>query len=421
MQIPKNKKHILENGLRVLFLERKDAQTTAFGLAINAGPYFESESETGISHLLEHVIGRQDIGGGSFREKVYKNGGVVNAATSVSQTFYHLYTFSEKVLDNAGTLIDAVYFPEFSQDALSLSKQSVLSEMAFGQDFSPYEVLRSMMWKDDKLKRSIVGTKDTILGVDMKKLKNYHKSRYVANNTSVVVIGSSFPEGLVENLEKIPLDGNLEAPKIDNSFKKPGYRIFQERNLHSTIAFAFPTNGYLGLGEERHLFNIAATALNDFYISTLGKSGLVYEANWNWNVFPESGDFVIYMESLEKEHVVNALEKGLELVAKWPKLKLNQKEFDVIRNHIILNLNINTSLVDSLTLFTKNFSSSEEAHTYDEAIGVYKNAKLEETMETTKKVLLTDKPFVVVSLGADSLEGLGKINQTLTDYYEGKE
>jgi predicted Zn-dependent peptidase len=421
MQIPRNKQFVLKNGLRVLFLEKKEAKTTAFGLAVNAGPYYEEEGESGISHLLEHVIGRLDVDNSSFREKIYKSGGLVNAATSVSQTFYHLYTFSDSLIKNCEILVNALFFPKFTSEALSLSRESVLSEMAFGQDFSPYEVLRSMMWKDARLARSIVGTKDSLLGVDIGGLKKYHAGRYVSNNSSVVVIGESFPGRLVEVLEKIPPDGKLQKPQIDISLHKPGFRIFQERNLHSTIAFSFPTKGYLGLGEERHLFNIAATALNDFYISSLGKSGLVYEANWNWNVFPESGDFIIYLESLEKGHVVSALEKGLTLICKWPKLKLGSEKFNLIREHIILNLNINTSLVDSLTLLTKNFSSSEEAHTYEGAVRVYEGATLKETILTTNKVLLSQKPYVVVSLGADSLERLGKINQVLADYYNEKE
>lgn len=417
MKIPKDKKYILKNGLRMLFLEKKGVKTTAFGLAVNAGPYFEGEKESGISHLLEHVIGRQDVGGGSFREKIYNNGGLVDALTSVSQTFYHLYTFTDNLVENCKTMVDATYFPKFTPGALSTSQKSVLSEMAFGQDFSPYEVLRSMMWKDPKLSRSIVGTKDSILGIDLEVMKKYHSSRYVSNNSSVVLIGKEVPDGVIKILENIPSDGNREKPQINLDLHKPGFRIFQERNLHSTIAFSFPTKGYLGLGEERHLFNIAATALNDFYISTLGKSGLVYEASWNWNAFPESGDFVIYLESLEKEHVVSALSHGLKLISEWPKMKLGKEKFDLIRRHIVLNLHINTSLVDSLTLLTKNFSSSEEAHTYEEAIKVYEKADLEETLQTTKKILLSQKPFVVVSLGADSLESLGKINQILSDFY----
>src|SRR3989344_8280272 len=110
-----DKKVVLKNGLRLLFLQQKQANTAALGLAVDAGPYFENETESGISHLLEHFIGRQKGGRGkSLRESVYENIGVVDASTSVTQTFFHLYTLAPKLVENANILIDGVYFPEFS-------------------------------------------------------------------------------------------------------------------------------------------------------------------------------------------------------------------------------------------------------------------------------------------------------------------
>jgi predicted Zn-dependent peptidase len=274
------------------------------------------------------------------------------------------------------------------------------------------------MWKDKRLSRSIVGSKDSVLGVGLKKLKNYHKYYYSANNSSVVIIGPAFPDSLLKALEEIPANPELNFFSVDLSVKKPDFRIFQERNLHSNIAFSFPTKGYLGLGEERHVFNMAASALNDIYVMRLAKMGIIYEANWNWNIFPESGDFIIFLEGLDHDHVLPALEKGFELISTWPQLAISQKEFDLLKEHKLLELIIGASLTDALPLFTRNFASSEKAHTYEEATDVYKKATLGQTLETVKKVLLSAKPYTVVNLGADSMEKLGRVSQFLEKYYK---
>ena len=252
----------------------------------------------------------------------------------------------------------------------------------------------------------------------MEEVKKYHKYFYTSQNSSVVVIGPSFPDELLTVLEKIPANDKFVLPTVDVSLKKPSYRIFQERNLHSMIALSFPTKGFVGLGEERHLFNITATALSDIYIASLGSSGLVYEGNWNWNIYPQTGDFVIFLESLESDHVVSALKKGLEIVSSWPEFPLSPEKFDLVKKHIILNLQIGVSLTEALPLFTRNFSSSEIAHTYDEAEKVYRKADIKSTFDTVKKVILSEKPYSVVNLGTDSLESLGKINQIFYNLYD---
>lgn len=413
--LEKNKKNILKNGLRLLFLPSK-SNLFAVGFAINSGTYFENPGDEGIFHLLEHVIARQGLKGDSLKEKIYKEGARMDASTSVARTFYYLYSFPEDLEKSLKHFVKSIFFPKFLPEDISECKSGVLSEMVFSQDFSPYEVLRDMMWKDERLGRSIIGTKGSILEIGIEKLERYHKDYYSSENTSVVVMGNQLSDAVLNILETIPSHKTF-ATKIDASIKKPGYKVFQERNLHSTIAISFPTKGFSGLGESRHYFNLAATALNDYYISDLKSQGLVYEANWNWNVFSESGDLVVYLESLEKENVVNALKKSLELISEWSRLSLDEKRFELVRRHVILNLRMNESIVDALPLYTRNFSSSEEAHTYDEALKVYQSATVKDAIETVERVILSHKPFTVVSLGSDSMENLGKINQVLMDYY----
>ena len=173
--IEANKQIILKNGLRILFIKDRNAKVDALGIAVNAGPYFEDEGKEGISHLIEHTIGRLKNSELTFREKVYEKEGIIDASTTVFQTFYHLYTNPEKLLENAKLMVDGIFHSKFDNASLGFSKESVISEIAFSEEFSSYEVLRSMMWKDPRLSRSIVGSKDSLLGVTLEEVNKYHK------------------------------------------------------------------------------------------------------------------------------------------------------------------------------------------------------------------------------------------------------
>src|SRR5580658_1508980 len=46
---------LLDNGLRVLVLERHSAPTVAFANAVNVGSTDETTGETGLAHMFEHM------------------------------------------------------------------------------------------------------------------------------------------------------------------------------------------------------------------------------------------------------------------------------------------------------------------------------------------------------------------------------
>ena len=414
--IAKNKKVVLDNGLRLLFIPHVGSNVSSIGFAVNAGSYFEDAPVAGISHVVEHLISRSGKGP-SLRQEIHQIGAILDAATSISQTYYHLFSFDEDLVDVTKTLIQSVYFPNFREEDLRFSLESVLSEMAYTREVQEYEMLRGLMWKDHKLVKPIVGTKDSIFSLTLSDVTKYHQKLYTAKNSSVIVIGQEFPEDLEVLLKTIPNTREVKPVEMDASVKKPSYKVFQDGNLRSALTLGFPTRGYRGLGEDRHIFNLAATILKSQFNQQLGKYGLIYDVDWTWNVFPDTGDFIIVLEDLSDDRLLAVTEKCLSLLSNWREVSVSQSEFDSIKKHRILRIKIGESLIEALPLFTKNFSSSEDAHTYDETIGVYTAATIDDTYATLAKVLLSDKPYVVVNLGVNSVPLLGKVNQLLEDYY----
>lgn len=407
----------LKNGLKFLYIEDKSIDVAAVGISVGAGAYYEAERREGISHLLEHLIGRSQRGEDSFRERVYNKGGTLDASTSVFNTFYYLTCLTEDLVELTRIVIDGIYDPKISKKLLNDSKESIVSELAYTQSIEPYEVLRKLMWKDENLSKPVVGTKSSILDLNISAVTDYHKNHYKPRNTSIVVIASNLPNELIEILESVPDGSDITLPKVSIKINQPTFRLFQERNLNSAIVLSFPTKGYMGIGEGRHYFNLAASALSDLYISELGERGMIYGENWFWNVFPENGEFIIYIDDIDHKHLLATLKGVTNIVNNWTEKPFDRDNFELMKKHKILDLKTHTSISEKVTLLTRNFSSSNEVHTYSEAINVYEKAEMQEVLKSFESTLLTQKPFVVVSAGVNLENEVGEIEKYLEDYY----
>jgi len=409
---------ILKNGIRVLHVEERRESVYALGLSVGAGTYFEDDKSGGISHLLEHLIGRSDIEGFDFRETVYKGGGVLDASTSIYKTYYYLMCLSDNFERLSGLFLNGIFQPNLTDKDLRDSKESIVSEFAYMEDVEPYKILREMMWKDPRLSKSIAGTKSTILPLSLTELKKYHGEHYIPASTSVILLGPDLPQYLLKSLENIPSVSKLpvENPSIGVNF--PTFRIFQDRNMSSSVTVSFPTKGFEGMGEGKHYFNLAVSTLIESRISKLGSEGLIYNESWVWNIFPTNGDLVLFIDSVDHAHLLPTIKKLTAILEDWGESPISQSEFDVIRGHKILDLKMHASVSEKLMLLTKSFSTSEEVHTYEEAIATYAKTSLKTTLDSVRKTLLTTKPFIVVSCGVDSEAEVGKVEEYLEKYYE---
>lgn len=407
----------LKNGINLLHIKNKDSDVCALGLSVAAGSYFEESGQEGVSHLLEHMIARSNIGGEDFRKGIYQGGGILEASTSVFKTYYYLKSSDKDFEKLLKMFVEGVFNPNLIEKDFKESKQSLVSELSYLEDVESYKILREMMWKDPKLSKPISGSKSSILSLELTDLKKYFQSHYSADKVSVVLLSPMIPDYLLKILETVP-----NAP-IDNSINinlqtnNPAFRVLQERNLKSAITLSFPTRGYENLGEGRHYFNLAANCFAEYYLSKLGSGGLIYEQSWVWNLFPKNGDFVVFLDDVEHSHLVPCLNEIVGLLDKWIKEPMDEKIFETIKKHRILDLKTHTSIDEKIILLTKTFSTSEEVHTYDEAIEVYEKSDLETVVKSIKETLLTQKPFIVVSAGVDSEESVGEVEEILEKYY----
>ena len=115
---------VLENGLKVYLLPKKDFQktyglfSTNYGSIDNIFGYAGEELKSvpdGIAHFLEHKLFEKEEG--DVFQKFGDQGASANAFTSFTRTSY-LFSASNRVKENLLTLLDFVQEPYFTPETV---------------------------------------------------------------------------------------------------------------------------------------------------------------------------------------------------------------------------------------------------------------------------------------------------------------
>lgn len=239
----------LDNGLKVLLLERHQAPVVTFQVWYRVGSRNENIGQTGISHFLEHLMfqGSKNYPGNLYDRLVEGNGGSNNAFTTNDLTCFYV-DFPSNLLDLAAKLeADRMHNllipPQTFQSELSVVKEErrLRENSPFGQ---MYEELCALSFKNHPYRWPVVGWMNDLDHMSREKVQNYYKTYYAPNNATVVVVGDfKTPEALAiikRHFAKIP-----RTPEIPKLVVQEEPQVAERRAyLHRDLASPYLLMGY---------------------------------------------------------------------------------------------------------------------------------------------------------------------------------
>ncbi|NTV31635.1 insulinase family protein [candidate division WWE3 bacterium] len=189
-------KHTLPNGLRIIFVPKKDSPSTTVTVMVGVGSRQETDAESGISHFIEHNVFKATTNRpkrNQTTEQMEGLGAVTNAATGHEFTYYYAKAAAfqtEKILD---IVMDISLNMTFPQEDVDIEKGNVIEEINMYQDNPSARIMEKFtdfIWQGHPLGRSILGTKETVSSFNRDVMLEYVNKHYVLSQMIVVVSGS---------------------------------------------------------------------------------------------------------------------------------------------------------------------------------------------------------------------------------------
>jgi zinc protease len=217
------KSETLENGLKIFTYENHEAPTVCVQAWVKTGSIHEGDYlGSGLSHFLEHMMfqGSAKYPHDSIVETVNRNGGDMNAYTSLGNTVYYidiLSDASEKAID---ILCDVISAPNFPEDSFAKEKEVIIRERAMSSD-NPDRYLSEKLWlefyMEHPARHPIIGYQEKIRAVDKNMMLDYYRKRYSPERTFFVISGDIDSEKAVSLIKEKLGDwgrGQLAEPPL---------------------------------------------------------------------------------------------------------------------------------------------------------------------------------------------------------------
>ncbi|MCD6320244.1 MAG: insulinase family protein [Candidatus Desulfofervidaceae bacterium] len=198
----------LPSGLEVVLQESDTAPVVAIQIWVKTGSAYESETEAGISHLIEHMVfkGTQHYKPGEIAKIIEGNGGSINAYTSFDYTVYHVVMPASKWQVGLNVLADMVQNALFDPQELASEKKVVLEEISKDED-SPFHILSNTLfstaYKVYPYRRPIIGYTKTVRTFSREDVFRYYKKWYQPANMVAVIVGDIKKEEVKDALNQL--------------------------------------------------------------------------------------------------------------------------------------------------------------------------------------------------------------------------
>ncbi len=184
----------LANGLQVLLNPDDSKPTTTVNMTYRVGSRHESYGETGMAHLLEHLMFKGSPGHPQVWAEFNKRGLSANGSTWYDRTNYFASFAANE--DNLKWYLqwqaDAMVNSYIARKDLDSEMTVVRNEMEMGEN-DPGRVLMektlSSMYQWHNYGKSTIGARTDVEGVDIARLQAFYKRYYQPDNATLIISG----------------------------------------------------------------------------------------------------------------------------------------------------------------------------------------------------------------------------------------
>ena len=195
------------NGLRVIVKEIEYVQSVTMGIMVGVGSAFETQSENGISHFIEHVNfkGTEKRTAFDISDEIDSIGAQINAFTSKDVTCYYVKCIRDHVEKSFEILSDIFLNSVYPKEELDKERTVIIEEINMTED-TPDDLcidkLATAFFGDRGYGATILGPMENALRFSRDDIFNYRKKYYVPKNTVISFAGKVKYEEVIDMVDK---------------------------------------------------------------------------------------------------------------------------------------------------------------------------------------------------------------------------
>ncbi len=339
----------LPNGLEVIAEVSDSALSTSVGFFVNTGSRDESDPIWGVSHFLEHMVfkGTDSLSADEINRRFDDLGAAANAFTSEEDTVYYASVLPEH--QRAATeLIGRILRPALREEDFETEKLVILEEIQMYDDQPPFgadDVCRAAFFAGHPAARSVLGTLDSVRGITVEGMRDYHRRRYAPGNIVLAATGAVDFEDLLETAKRICGDWE-PCPSEPRAFPRPprtcggGNEVIREQIVREAAALEYVIRfsaGPDGDDPDRYAAKWLAMMLGDesgsrFYWEFID-SGAADYASCHHQEFLDTGVFAVQLSS-DAESIEEILERTEEILTDVTANGLTSAEMEQARSKL---------------------------------------------------------------------------------------
>ncbi|MEG0822468.1 MAG: pitrilysin family protein [Burkholderiaceae bacterium] len=317
----------LPNGLRFILFPDASKPTATVNVTYLVGSRHENYGETGMAHLLEHLIFKGSKNYPSPDKEFTRRGFRMNGTTSQDRTNYFVsFTATEDNLKWAlGWTADAMVNSFIAKKDLDTEMTVVRNEFEMGEN-QPTQVmfkrLQAMLFDWHNYGKSTIGARSDIENVKIENLQAFYR-RYYQPDNAVLTVSGKFDEA--KTLAQIAADfGQLAKPtrvlppEWTVEPTADGERSFQIRRKGEiqllTVAYRIPSSLHADADALAFAADSMADTPNGRLYKALVQPGLAAQV-FAWTIGGKAPGFVMFGAVIKKgEPVAPVRAKMIEVI-----------------------------------------------------------------------------------------------------------
>jgi predicted Zn-dependent peptidase len=190
----------LDSGIRIVTEAMPSVRSVSVGIWIGTGSRYESESQAGLSHLLEHLLFKGTDRYESVQiDQIFDGmGAELNAGTGKETTSVYARVIDEHLVDAFDVMADMVFRPTLRD--MDSEREVILEEIAMYEDDPQekvFDLLGEATFGDDPLGRAIIGRAEVISQTPAEEIARFHRERYRPGNVVISAAGAVDHDALV--------------------------------------------------------------------------------------------------------------------------------------------------------------------------------------------------------------------------------